>query len=532
MSDSAVLHERPSGNRLTEILGVLKKHHITRGLQPVKLREILEDLGPTYVKLGQIMSMRSDILPEAYCRELTRLRTEVRPLPYETIREIMETELGRPVPEVFSAIDPKPLGSASIAQVHPATLKSGERVVVKVQRPHIREIMANDIALMRKAVTLLKFTIGTGDLIDFRMVIDELWKTSQEEMDFLKEAANCDRFRENQKEIVYVTCPLVNHELTTPHLLVMSYIDGVQIDQIPDLSRLGYDMREIGEKTAENYCKQILEDGFFHADPHPGNLRVDGGQIAWLDLGMMGQLSENHKQLSKRAILAVLKNDIYELKNVLLSLGEPKERINHTRLYTDIDDIVSRYLTMDLGSMDLGRLIESLLDLVKAHRIGMPSDITLLGRSIITMEGLLCACSPDVNMFQILSTHMTSLLFQDLDLKKELGRNARQLYLSMGKSLEIPAQLSDLLNITKNGQTKINLELTDSLEMQRIFRNSTGYLTLSILVAALILGACFLCMTNLRPAPLGIPWLSWIGFGLSACLILYLLFRILIRPKK
>ena len=280
-------------------------------------------------------------------------RTEVRPLPYETIREIIEAELGRPVQEVFTAIEPKPLGSASIAQVHPALLKTGERVVVKVQRPHIRETMANDIALMRKAVTLLKFTIGTGDLIDFRMVIDELWKTSQEEMDFLKEAANCDRFRENQKEISYVTCPLVNHQLTTPHLLVMSYIDGVQIDQIPELTGLGYDMREIGEKAAENYCKQILEDGFFHADPHPGNLRVEGGQIAWLDLGMMGHLSDHHKQLFKRAIMAVLKNDIYELKNVLLSLGEPKERINHTRLYTDIDDLVSRYLTMDLGSICL-----------------------------------------------------------------------------------------------------------------------------------------------------------------------------------
>lgn len=218
--------------------------------------------------------------------------------------------------------------------------------------------MAEDITLMRHAVSLLRFTIGTGDLIDFRTVIDELWKTSQEEMDFLKEAANCDTFSLNHKDIRYVTCPSVYHELTTSCCMVMSYIDGIQIDNIEELEKQGYDMTEIGRKAAENYCKQILEDGFFHADPHPGNIRISGGQIAWLDLGMMGTLSSRYRALFKRAVVAVLKNDMYELKNVLLALGEAKGRINHALLYTDIDDIVSKFLTTGFGSMDVGDLIE------------------------------------------------------------------------------------------------------------------------------------------------------------------------------
>lgn len=444
------LHQNDaSGIRLKEILGVLKKHHITSGIQPEKLRLILEDLGPTYVKLGQIMSMRSDMLPEAYCKELERLRTDVKPLSFDVIKEVIEEQLGCPAEEIFTEISPIPLGSASIAQVHPAVLKNGERVVIKVQRPHIHEIMAEDITLMRHAVSLLRFTIGTGDLIDFRTVIDELWKTSQEEMDFLKEAANCDTFSLNHKDIRYVTCPSVYHELTTSCCMVMSYIDGIQIDNIEELEKQGYDMTEIGRKAAENYCKQILEDGFFHADPHPGNIRISGGQIAWLDLGMMGTLSSRYRALFKRAVVAVLKNDMYELKNVLLALGEAKGRINHALLYTDIDDIVSKFLTTGFGSMDVGDLIEKLLDMVKSHNIAIPSDITLLGRSMITMEGMLSACAPDVNMFQILSSHMASILMDDFDLGHELKKNSRLAYSSLSKSLEIPAQLSDLLNITK-----------------------------------------------------------------------------------
>lgn len=235
-----------SGIRLKEILGVLKKHHITSGIQPEKLRQILEDLGPTYVKLGQIMSMRSDILPDSYCKELERLRTDVKPLPFDVIKSEIEKELGKPADVFFKEISPEPLGSASIAQVYLAVLSNGEQVVIKVQRPQIHEIMEEDIKLMRRAVSLLKFTMGTGELIDFRTVIDELWKTSQEEMDFLKEAANCDTFFENQREIKYVTCPKVYHELTTSHIMVMDYIKGIQIDHIGELEEQGYDMTEAG----------------------------------------------------------------------------------------------------------------------------------------------------------------------------------------------------------------------------------------------------------------------------------------------
>lgn len=521
-----------SGQRLGEILSVLKKHHITKGLTPQKLREILEDLGPTYVKLGQIMSMRSDMLPEKYCRELTKLRTDVKPLPFDTIIKIISNELNRPISQVFDQIEQTPLGSASIAQVHPAILKDGRRVVLKVQRPAIHEIMANDIRLMRKAVGLLKLTIGTGDLIDFNVIIDELWKTSQEEMDFMQEAKNCDLFYVNQKEVAYATCPQVIHELTTPRLLVMSYIEGIQIDHIEELTALGYDMTEIGQKTAANYCKQILEDGFFHADPHPGNLWVSGGQVAWLDLGMTGHLSENNKQLIKRAVMAILQNDIYEVKNVLLAMGETKDRVNHARLYTDIDDIVSKFMTMDFGTMHLGELIERLLDMVKDHHISITPDITMLGRSMITIEGTLSACAPDVNLLQILSSYMSSMIFNNLDFKKELRHKARLIYTSVDKSLTIPALLSDLLKVTKNGQTKLNIEFTDAHDLYRNFHKAVNRLSLGVIAAALFIGSALLSPMQNMPLMWGIPWISTIGFIISFILVLWIIIDIILGKKK
>ena len=521
-----------SQKRLREILQVLGKHHITRGLTPAKLREILEDLGPTYVKLGQIMSMRSDMLPENYCRELTKLRTEVSPLPYSVVSGVIEEELKEPAGNIFSQIEETPLGSASIAQVHPAVLKDGTKVVIKIQRPAIKEIMQDDILLLKKAAGILKLAIGTEDLIDFRTILDELWKTTREEIDFLQEAANLNLFYVNQKDIVYVTCPRVFHEFTTPRLLVMEYIDGIQIDETERLKELGYDMTEIGQKAAENYCKQILEDGFFHADPHPGNLWVAGGQIAWLDLGMTGRLTEHNKQLLKKAITAILEHDIYSLKNVLLAFGDPQERVNHARLYTDIDDILSKYMSMDFGTMKLGELIERMLSLVKEHRLAITPDITLLGRSMVTMEGTLAACAPDVNILQILSMHMSSLLLKELDIKKLLRHKGRQLYTSMDKSMEIPAQISDLLNITKNGQAQLNLQLSDSEEIRADIHKTADRFILSILAAALFIGSGMIIHVRTIPQWFGIPWISFLGYTVSGVLIIGLIIRILMARRK
>ena len=533
-----------AGSRLAEMLGILRKHHITRGMDPVKFREILEDLGPTFVKAGQIMSMRSDLLPEEYCKELERLRTDVSPMPFSAVRETIAAELGRAPEEVFERIDEVPLGAASIAQVHAALLREtppegeGEslsrRVVIKVQRPQIRETMANDIALMRKAAGLVNLKTNTGDLLDFRAMVEEMWKTSQEEMDFQREAENLDRFQKNRKGIVYLTSPVVVHAYTTQHMLVMSDVQGIQIDRTEELTDLGYDLSEIGSKTAESYCKQVLDDGFFNADPHPGNLRIADGKIAWIDFGMVGTVSANLRSIMKNAVNAVIAGDIYELENLFLMVGEAKEPVNRAQLYAQIDEIVRRYRSMDFGSIRMGPLLEECLEVIRSNKIAIPSELTLLCRSMVTVEGTITQISPDVNLMEILKQHMKQEMRDDFDLKNTVEHGARELYASSRKSLGIPAQVSDLLNLAKSGQLTVNVSSPDDREQRRNLLTAANRLCLAVLVLALLTGSTILMTASASTASaasslpqwFGVPWPAAAGFFLAAAITVYLLIKI------
>ena len=392
--------------------------------------------------------------------------------------------------------------------------------------------MEEDLTLLKKASGFLNFATGTGDLIDFRKVIDELWETSKEEMDFIKEAQHLERFYKNQEDVRYVTCPKVYKEYSNRHLLVMSYIDGIQIDHIKELDEEGYDRYEIGQKTVQNYCKQILSDGFFHADPHPGNLWISEGQIVWLDLGMAGNLSEHYRAIMKRAITAILKNDIYELKNAFLSFGKATQKIDHASLYTDLDDMVGKYMNMDFGTMDLGELMEDALDLLKKHKIAIDSDITLLARSMVTMEGTLKLCSPQVNMIKILTSYMSANMINEIDPKREVKHALRDIYGSSKKSLEIPAQISDLLNITKNGQVRINLESSQMDEVRRDMKKGMDHLILTLIVMALWFSSALLCLSDVTPRIDGMPYISVAGFITGLVIVIYLLIKMIIQKGR
>ncbi len=260
----------------------------------------------------------------------------------------------------FSSFDEHPLGSASIAQVHAATLHDGRRMVVKVQRPHIRETMTRDMSLLRTAVKPLKLTPISG-MIDFNMVLDELWSVSQQEMDFLVEARHAEEFYERSRDVAFATCPKIEDTLTTSKVLVMEYIDGFSICDIQKLEENGYDRNEIGRKLTDHYIKQVIDDGFFHADPHPGNIRIRDGQIVWIDMGMMGRLTNRDKQMFKCAIKAVVERDVNELKRIVLQMGVYNTPINQVQLYADIDGLLDKYCSMDMGDVDMGKVLEELM---------------------------------------------------------------------------------------------------------------------------------------------------------------------------
>ena len=263
--------------RFAEIVAILQKHHLVQGLTPEKVRDIFVDLGPTFVKFGQILSMRSDILPKEYCAALETLRTDVTPMPLTEVEDILTQAYARPWQEVFSDIGIRPLGSASIAQVHAATLTDGQRVVVKVQRPDLYDTMSRDVRLLKRAASLLKYT-PLASALDFHAVLDEMWHTVQEELDFTIEANNIAEFKRLNDGVAYADCPATFPKWCTKNVLVMEYIAGHQIDDADGLRADGYDLNEIAVKLVHNYIRQITVYRFFHADPHPGNIRVQGGK--------------------------------------------------------------------------------------------------------------------------------------------------------------------------------------------------------------------------------------------------------------
>mgnify|MGYP000323291536 CR=1 FL=1 len=406
--------------RLKEITAVLHKHAITRGVSPEKLRLILTDLGPTFIKLGQIMSMRSDILPKRYCDELMKLCSDVDPMPFAEVEEVLREAFGCPWQEEFQEIQEKPLGSASIAQVHRAVLKTGEEVVIKVQRKGIYEIMARDIGLMKKAVKLLP-PVSIKEAVDLNLVLEELWRVTQEEMNFLTEAANMEEFSRKIKKVAFVEKHLfLYREYTTASVLVMEYIDGIPIDHKEELLAGGYDLDEIGSKFVDNFIKQVMDDGFFHADPHPGNVMIQGGKIVWIDMGMMGRLNDRDRELIGQAIEGVALNDIGKIQDAVLALGEFKGKPNQSRLYTDIRDLMAKYGTADFGEIDIVEILTDLMDVMKENKIVMPHGLTMLARGLTHMEGVLADISPEINMVQIAAARLKGNLLEEGNWKKQM----------------------------------------------------------------------------------------------------------------
>ena len=507
-----------STKRFREMVNVLRKYDVVRGITPFKIRQILEELGPTFMKLGQIMSMRPDFFPQEYCDELMKLQTDAKPLPFALIKDLIEKEYKCRWSQIFESIDEEALGSASIAQVHRAVLKNGNKVVVKVQRPGIYEVMMKDIVLLKRASDLMKVITDSQDVIDFKSVLNEMWAIAKQEMDFLMEADHIDEFRHLNGDEPYVICPQVDRQLTTSQILVMEYIEGIRFDDTEALMATGYDVAKLGRRLGENYVKQIVEDGYFHADPHPGNIRIKDGKIVWLDLGMMGRLSAKDKSALKRAILALANGDTFEMKAAVLALGVPKGRIDHARLYDDIDILMQQYTDFDFKTLQMGVLSRQIMNVLRVHHIGIAPGLSMFARGVITIEGVMRHCCPQISFVEIFANGLQMTFEKHFDWKEEVNKFKRESYVAVKKTMHIPEQISDILKMTMSGQTKVNFELTGSEEPLRRIDHMINKLIMGIISAALLLGSSIVCTTQMTPKLMEIPFLGVIGY--MAALIL------------
>ena len=512
-------------SRMREIRGVLFRNHITRGVTPEKLRAILEELGPTYIKLGQIMSLHSDILPRAYCEELVKLNYDVTPMPFSEVEEVVNRSYREDWHQVFESIDEHPLGSASIAQVHRAKLLTGEDVVIKVQRKGIYDTMARDIGLLHRIVRLMPSVGGIKNVVDLGMVLDEMWAVAQEEMDFLKEASNLEEFARNNEGIAYVRVPHLYREFTTSRVLVMEYVGGCAIDDREHLLSRGYDLHEVGRKLVNNYIKQVMDDGFFHADPHTGNVKVHDGKIVWIDMGMMGRLSNKDKMLMERAVRAIAVTDIAALESTVLELCESNGKVDDGRLYRELRTLVNRYGKMSLGNIDVVDFFMQVLDIMKENGLRLPHGMTMLGRGLNHMQGVLSQISPDINMMEIAAARIRENAFEQFDLGKEMKRGGKKIYTAAYKTVEIPPLVKSALEEYLKGQAQINMRLDATRELTELIRRSVRNVVMGLWVMALLIGSSIICTTDMHPKLLGIPALGFFGFMLAFLICLYIFIR-------
>lgn len=494
--------------RFAQILQILRKHHIRQGMDPVKFRRILEDLGPTFVKIGQIMSTRQDMFSERYCQELMKLRSQATPMPFEEVEKMIEKAYGKPMNQVFSSFTVIPLGSASIAQVHEAILKDGTRVVAKVQRPYIYEWMERDVGLLRKAVKVLNLSEIVSSVVDLDMVIDEFWTAAQQEMDFTNEAKFAKRFRKTYEDCAFIDAPRIIDQYTTKEVLVMEYIDGIEINNISALKEQGYDIKEIADKLAYNYISQIIEHGFFHADPHSGNIRIRDDKIVWIDFGMMGILEDRDRQILKEAIRGLATNDVGKVVDSILAIGVTKQEIDYTAFTNTIEMFMSQYMDQSFASMDLAKMVQDIFTICHQYKISLPKGISMLARSMMTMNGTLLTLDPHSSMAQIVANHKATLT--QLDLSKEATRTIKRSLEALSRSIDIPVQASDVLKLFQHGQIKVNLNLMGSDAPIAKIDRMVNRLIVCILIAALLLGSCLVCTTDMEPKILGIPLIGFL----------------------
>lgn len=502
--------------RIGEIFKLLRKYEVWNDITPVRLRCLLEELGPMFVKMGQILANRSEILPQRFCDELGKLRTDVDPVPFDTIRECLAAEYRRPLDEVFSWMDEEPLGSASLAQVHRARLVTGEDVAVKVQRPGAQQIMAQDIDIMRSIVRVASHFVKTDQFVDLHDVVEELWESFREETNFIMEARNLEDFYEFHVDTRDISCPRPYLRWCTEHIVVMDYVDGISISDPDELVRAGYSLKDVGAKIVEDYSTQVLDDGFFHADPHAGNIILHDGVVYFIDLGMVGRMSSHDRLIVKDIIYSVAEGDVPKLKDSLMRFAVSRgdsESLDHAAFLNDLDYIVADFAGLDLRDLDIGEFLTSLVSLARKNDVELPSVVTMFARGMVTLEGLLSEYMPDVNMIQIISTHIANEKSGFARLEEAVRELQVSSLRATKSSLEAAEHLGLAARMLTRGQLKTNVQVMGSEEVLRHIGGIVDRMSMAIVIAGLFIGSSVVYFAKIEPVIFGIPVIGFLGYA-------------------
>lgn len=509
--------------------------HVRRSTQtyadirtPERLRLAFEELGPTFIKFGQILSCRPDLLGPEFIREMSKLQDSVPPFPYVEAKASIEGGIGRPLCELFEWIGSEPVAAGSLAQVYQARTHSGEKVAVKVQRPGIEAIIDPDIRILYKLATLVERRFTELRQYEPTSIVDEFARSIRKELDFVREGRNIDRFRQYFAGDISVHIPKVYWAYTAPRVLTIEYIQGIKISDTKQIDAAGLDRRKIAINGANLILKEMFQHHYFHADPHPGNLFVlEDNVIAPVDFGMTGSIDDELAERVSLLVSAIVRKDIDRTINTLLALGATEGPLDRKALKADLADLFDEYYGVSLKEVSIKKFLDQLMTLVREHKLRPPSELVMMARALLLSEGVGRELYPQFNIIEHMKPYAHKVLTQHFDPARELQELTVAGKESIKLAKQLPGDMIEILSKLKKA------DFGTSSEQGRVDRfntqtsSSSNRLSLAIMTGAFIVGSPIVFQAGLGPTLFGYSFLGLMGFSLAIILGVCLLVGIL-----
>ena len=506
---------------------------VKNGPPPEELANDLEAMGPTFIKIGQLLASRSDLLPEVYLKPLERLQDSVKPFSFEEVEQIILSELGARVSKAFSEFDPKPIAAASLGQVHFAVLRDGRKVIVKVQRPEIRKQIAEDFEVLTQIAEFLDAHTEFGRRYRFLAVLDEFRMTIQQELNYEREAQNLVTLGENLAEFEKIRVPQPVADYTTRSVLTMDYIQGRKITALSPLTRLDLNGAPLADELFKAYLKQIMVDGMFHADPHPGNVFLtDDGQIALIDLGMVGRVAPTLQENLLKLLVAVSEGDSEQAGDITIGISRTDENFNKEQFRRRIGQIIASSQNQSLEQLNVGK---SLLDMSKTaidNGLFVPSELTLLGKTLLQLDEIGKIIDPAFDPYAAMRHNLPLLLAQRLKKHASQGTMVNSLLDLKNLFTHLPARLNRILDAIANNELEVKVKTVDTPMLVEGFQKVANRITAGVILGSLILGASLLMRIQTSYTIFGYPALAILCFLAAAGGGFWLLFSIFFQDEK
>ena len=500
---------------------------------PEQLADDLEAMGPTYVKLGQVLASRPDLLPDAYLKALARLQDDVKPFAYAEVEEIVTTELGVRISKAFSRFDPAPIAAASLGQVHSAALRDGREVVVKVQRPDIVKQIAEDFEVLAQIAEFFDDHTDLGRRYRFMSMLEELRITIQQELNYEREAQHLVTVAHNLADYPLILVPQPINDYSTRRVLTMDYVQGRKITSLGPLASLELEGAELAEELFRAYLKQVLVDGLFHADPHPGNVFVTGdGRIALLDLGMVGHTTPAMQEHLLKILLAISEGKSDDAAEVAIRISQTTEEFDAAEFTRRIGQLLMPRQQQGLQQMNVGRILLNVSRIAAENGLFVPSELTLLGKTLLQLDEVGRILDPAFDTSASVRRNVTDIM------SRRMGKNASQGNI-LNSLLEmkdfvtgLPSRLTRILDTVANAELEVNVRVPDVRLVMEGLQKIANRVTMGIILAALIVGASLLMQVDTAFRIFGYPGLAMLFFLAAAAGGFWLLISIFAQDRK